>query len=62
MLEGYTETVVVTREAKDKALKQVERKIQAMILDLENQFGVEVESVRVDTRNFANRSVEIICH
>jgi hypothetical protein len=43
-------------------LKQAERKIQHLLLDLEEQLisvGTRVCGVNVDTRNFANMGVEI---
>lgn len=41
------------------AIRKAERAIQRILLDLEDD-GAKVESVRVDTRNFANLAVEII--
>lgn len=43
-------------------LKQTERKIQKLLLDLDEQLtdvGTRVCGVRIDTRNFANMDVEI---
>lgn len=43
----------------EQALKRAEDKIQKVLLDLQNETGERVDLVRVDTRNFANLSVEV---
>ena len=42
-----------------KALERAEAKIQRILLDLEEETGEKVDLVNVDTRNFANLSVEV---
>jgi hypothetical protein len=42
------------------ATKEAEEKIQRMLLDLCDRFGLRLEQVDVDTRNFANYRTEII--
>ncbi len=43
----------------DVALTDLEFTIQNMLIDFANEHGCKIESVRVDTRNFANLNVEI---
>lgn len=45
--------------AKMQAVKEAEEKIQRILLDLEDVVGEDVNSVDVDTRQFANLRVEI---
>ena len=49
--------------SKDLLLKEAEQAIQRILLDLDERLaevGDKIDSVRVDTRNFANLAVEII--
>ena len=41
------------------AIIEAERKIQAVLLDLANNHGLQIDTVNVDTRNFANFRTEI---
>lgn len=41
------------------AITAAEKKIQAIVLDLVNNHGLDIDSVTVDTRNFANFRTEI---
>ena len=41
-------------------IEGVEKAIQRALLDFVAATGCEIDSVRVDTRNFANLSVEIL--
>lgn len=44
----------------DKALLRLaEEKIQSILLDLVNEHGLDIDGVKVDTRNWANFRVEI---
>lgn len=43
-----------------EALREAERTIQRILIRLANDHGIEVESVEVDTRRFANLAVSII--
>lgn len=45
--------------AQDEALDAAERQIQHILLNLEDEHGLKIENVEVDTRNFANLRVEI---
>jgi hypothetical protein len=38
---------------------ELEHAIRTLLLDFEEESGREIESVRVDTRNFANLHVEV---
>lgn len=40
-------------------LKTAERRIQNLLIELEEDLQCKIESVEVDTRNFANLAVEI---
>jgi hypothetical protein len=40
-------------------LDELENRLRSLLLDFESQSGREIESVRVDTRNFANLAVEV---
>jgi hypothetical protein len=44
---------------RDAQLRKAEAAIREILLDLENDNNVRVDSVEVDTRNFANCAVEI---
>jgi hypothetical protein len=44
----------------DAAVSKAEVKIQKILIDLYNELGLDIEHVRVDTRNFANLAVEIL--
>ncbi len=48
---------VLTREM---ALEKAEEQIQKILIDLEEEASVEIESVEVDTRQFSNLRVQII--
>ena len=41
-------------------VEALEKKIQELLLAFEIENEVEIDDVKVDTRNFANRSVQII--
>jgi hypothetical protein len=41
------------------AIVEAEKKIQRILLDLANEHGLMIDSVGVDTRQFANYRVEI---
>lgn len=41
------------------SLDELEHAIRTLLLNFEAQSGREIESVRVDTRNFANLAVEV---
>lgn len=43
----------------EQAISEAEKKIQKILLDLENDAGVKIDNVGVDTRNYANLAVEI---
>jgi hypothetical protein len=40
-------------------IEELERRIRKLLLDFEQLSGREIESVQVDTRNFANLAVEV---
>lgn len=42
------------------AIKEAEKKIRKILIDLEDDAEIKIEDVRVDTRNFANMAVEIL--
>lgn len=42
-----------------RAITTAETAIQKILLDLQERQGIKIENVSVDTRNFANLSVEI---
>lgn len=44
----------------DAALQKAEKAIQEILLDLENEHGIAIDSISVDTRNFANLAVTIV--
>lgn len=46
-------------DAVHPAIVAAEKKIQAVLLDLVNEHGLQIETVDVDTRNFANFRTEI---
>ncbi len=63
-----SEMVTLLREANflldrieelDDARAKAEIAIERILLDLENDTGLRLDSVEVDTRNFANCNVEI---
>ena len=41
-------------------MSELEDAIQRLLIDFVNRTGREIDHVRVDTRNFANLSVEIV--
>lgn len=43
----------------ESAVHDAEGKIQKILIDLENDFGIEIEQVDVDTRDFSNLRVDI---
>lgn len=43
----------------ERLTKEAEKRIQRILLDLEEAAGWRIDQVRVDTRNFANCAVEI---
>ncbi|RBP01071.1 hypothetical protein DFR50_15916 [Roseiarcus fermentans] len=43
----------------EKLVKAAEKRMQAVLLELQEEARLNVETVEVDTRNFANLSVEI---
>lgn len=43
----------------EKELKKLEEEIRKLLLDFENDYGVVIESVDVDTRNFAGLLTQI---
>lgn len=43
----------------EEMLEEAERRIQRLLLDLEEAAGKRIDQVNVDTRNYANCSVEI---
>ncbi len=43
----------------EEAVKVAEKAIQRILIDLENDFAVEIDQVQVDTRQFANLKPEI---
>lgn len=45
---------------RDELLQKAETEIQAILLGLENDHGIEIDHVTVDTRNFANLGVQIM--
>lgn len=45
---------------KEMALEKAEEDIQKILIDLENDIHVEIDSVEVDTRQFSNLRVQII--
>jgi hypothetical protein len=47
------------REAWPWSIRELEKDIQRLLVDFVNTTGCEIESVRVDTRVFANLAVEI---
>jgi hypothetical protein len=49
----------ITRE-QGAAISIVEHQIQKLLVDLEEEAGVKVEHLDVDTRNFANLAVAIV--
>lgn len=44
----------------DAAISEAERRIQTILIDLSNELELDIDDVMVDTRNFANLSVEIL--
>lgn len=46
-------------DAQEQAVEKAEKAIQKILIDLENDNNVEIESVDVDTRNFSNLRTEI---
>ena len=49
----------MTREAWPWRIRELEKAIQHLLIEFVNTTGCEIESVRVDTRIFANLAVEI---
>lgn len=49
----------VKTTAESMALTSAEKRIQRILLDLEEEAGKRIDQVNVDTRNYANCSVEI---
>lgn len=45
---------------KERAIEKLQKDIQKLLLDFQEERGEEIEDVRVDTRNFANLSVEVL--
>lgn len=43
----------------EEATREVERRIQRVLLDFQEEVGKRIDLVQVDTRHFANCSVEI---
>lgn len=44
---------------REQRTKAVEQKIQRILLEFEEEAGMRIDSVTVDTRNFVNCAVEI---
>jgi hypothetical protein len=44
----------------DAAVSKAEARIQKILIDLANDLELDIDHVRVDTRNFANLAVEIL--
>ena len=43
-------------------LREAERQIQEILLDLTNEHGAKIEHIEVDTRRFVNLSVNIVAY
>lgn len=46
-------------QTEEQIIKEAEKRIQRALLDLEEEVGKNIDQVNVDTRNYANCSVEI---
>jgi uncharacterized protein YaeQ len=46
----------------DNRVREAEKQIQEILLDLVNEHGAKIEWMEVDTRRFANLSVNIVAH
>lgn len=44
----------------EAALKRAEKRIQRIMIDLEEEVGKRIDHVEVDTRNFANFATDIV--
>jgi hypothetical protein len=52
--------MLTTEQDEDALVSKAEVRIQKVLIDLYNELGLDVESVNVDLRAFANYAVEII--
>jgi hypothetical protein len=43
----------------DAAVSKAEVRIRKILIDLEDETGLQIDHMRVDTRNFANNDVSI---
>lgn len=49
----------MSKSDRDRKIKEAEEAIRKILIDLQDAIGEEIESVNVDTRNFANLATEI---